>query len=147
LITGSLESAALEDLAGQLPGAKLPLPADWPEVPAAPGEVEQAWMPTGLAEYSEPIVRASGGTVEVDLFAAGGRSVRIVSQPAAMLSPPLDPDARAIEVRGITGRYSPMLGLLEWTEGETSVSIGSATASLDELLAVAASLDAPVESP
>jgi hypothetical protein len=147
LITGSLEWAALEDLAGQLPGAKLPLPADWPEVPAAPGEVEQAWMPTGLAEYSEPIVRASGGTVEVDLFAAGGRSVRIVSQPAAMLSPPLDPDARAIEVRGITGRYSPMLGLLEWTEGETSVSIGSATASLDELLAVAASLHAPVESP
>jgi hypothetical protein len=144
LITGSLESAALEDLAGQLPGAK-PLPADWPEVPAAPGEVEQAWLPTGLAEYSEPIVRASGSTVAVDLFAAGGRSVRIVSQPASMLSPPLDPDARAVMVRGVTGRYSPMLGLLEWTEGETSISIGSATASLDDLLAVAASLTSPAE--
>jgi hypothetical protein len=146
VITGSLESAALEDLANHLPGVKLALPADWPEAPAASGQVEQAWLPSGLTEYSEPIVRASAGIVQVDLFAAGGRSVRIVSEPAAMLSPPLDPDARSVPVRATTGRYSPMLGLVEWTEGETSVSIGSATASLDELLAIAASLTSPDES-
>jgi hypothetical protein len=146
VITGSLESAALEDLANHLPGVKLALPADWPEAPAASGPVERAWLPSGLTEYSEPIVRASAGIVQVDLFAAGGRSVRIVSEPAAMLSPPLDPDARSVPVRETTGRYSPMLGLLEWTEGETSVSIGSATASLDELLAIAASLTSPDES-
>jgi hypothetical protein len=146
VITGSLESAALEDLANALPGVRLAIPADWPEAPAASAQVERAWLPSGLTEYSEPILRASDGIVQVDLFAAGGRSVRIVSQPAGMLSPPLDPDARAIPVRETTGRYSPMLGLLEWTEGETSVSIGSATASLDELLAIAASLTSPDSS-
>jgi hypothetical protein len=143
LISGSVETAALEILANALPGPKLSLPADWPETPAGSGEVEGAWLPAGLAEYSKPIVRASGGIVQVDLFAAGGRSVHIVSQPASMLSPPLDPDARAVEVRGTTGRYSPMLGLLEWTEGQTSVSVGSATASLDALLAIASGLISP----
>lgn len=146
LISGSLASAALVDLAIDLPGVRLVLPTNWPEAPAEPGSSEQAWVPSGLAEYSEPIIRASGDTVQVDLFAAGGRSVRIVSRPASMLSPPLDPDARAVEVRGTIGRYSPMLGLLEWTESETSVSIGSADASLDELLAIAASLVPPVET-
>lgn len=146
VITGSVESAALEDLANGLPGVKLSLPDDWAEALAGPGEVEGAWLPSGLAGYFEPIVQASGQTVQVNLYAAGGRSVRIVSQPAAMLSPPLDPDARAVGVRGTTGRYSPMLGLLEWTEGETSVSIGSSAASLDELLAIATSLVSPDES-
>ena len=146
LITGSVASAALEELASKLPGVRLSLPADWPEAPAELEATARAWLPSGLAEYSEPIVRASGETVQVDLFAAGGRSVRIVSRPASLLSPPLDPDARAVEVRGTTGRYSPMLGLLEWTEGETSVSIGSADASLDELLAIAASLVSPAET-
>ncbi|MEX0667329.1 MAG: hypothetical protein WD313_03270, partial [Acidimicrobiia bacterium] len=143
LISGSLESATLEDLANDLPGVKLFLPADWPEAPADPGAVERAWLPDGMTEYSEPIVRASGEIFEADLFAAGGRSVHIVSRPATTLAPPLDPDARAVEVRGTIGRYSPMLGLLEWTEGDTSVSIGSATASLDELLAIALSLITP----
>ena len=146
LITGSVASAALEDFAGELPGVRLSLPTDWPEAPAKLGATARGWLPSGLTEYSEPIVRASGETVQVDLFAAGGRSVRIVSRPASLLSPPLDPDARAVEVRGTTGRYSPMLGLLEWTEGETSVSIGSADASLDELQAIAASLVSPAEA-
>jgi hypothetical protein len=144
VISGSLETAALEDLANALPGVKLSLPADWPETPADPGAVQRAWLPGGMTEYSEPMVRASGEIVLVDLFAAGGRSVHIVSRPASTLAPPLDPDARAVEMRSTTGRYSPMLGLLEWTEGDTSVSIGSATASLDELLAIASSLIDPL---
>jgi hypothetical protein len=146
VISGSIESATLEDLAGVLPGVKLGLPADWPEAPADPVTMERAWLPGTPGEYAAPIVRGSGEIVLVDLFAAGGRSVRIVSRPASMLTPPLDPDARVVEVRGTTGRYSPMLGLLEWTEGGTSVSVGSATASLDELLAIASSLITPTEN-
>jgi len=140
LVSGSLESSALVDLANELPGTRLSLPADWPETPADAEALQRAWLPVGLAEYSEPIVRAAGEAVLVDLFGAGGRSVHIASQPELTLAPPLDPDARAVEVRGTTGRYSPMLSLLEWTEDETSVSIGSATASLDEMIAIASIL-------
>ena len=142
-ISGSVESSVMERLAEELPGTKLTLPGDWPEAPAPPGVADEAWLPLGLDGYSAPIVRTAGEVLLVDLFAAGGRSVHITFQPASPLSPPLDPDARAVEVRGSTGRYSPMLGLLEWTEGTRSVSIGSTSASLDELLAIASSLVDP----
>ncbi|MGH8927579.1 MAG: hypothetical protein ACRDWH_04475 [Acidimicrobiia bacterium] len=143
VITGSVETDRMVELAAALPGARLAVPTNWPEALAPPDIAASAWRPAGLEGYAEPIVRSVGEVVLIDVFAAGERSAQITIRPATLLTPPLDPDARTVAVRGVSGRYSPMLGLLEWTEEEHSVSIGSTSLSLDELLAIAAALVKP----
>jgi hypothetical protein len=56
------------------------------------------------------------------------------------LTPPLDEDASGVRVRGSDGRWSPGRGELEWVEAGRTFDLRSATLSLEELLAIAASL-------
>jgi hypothetical protein len=50
---------------------------------------------------------------------------------------------RGVRVRGSDGRWSAARGELEWVEGGRTVSLRSATLSLEELLAVADRLKRP----
>ncbi|MGZ7003953.1 MAG: hypothetical protein ACXVLB_17960, partial [Acidimicrobiales bacterium] len=56
------------------------------------------------------------------------------------LAPVEDPDARAVVVRGVTGRFSPNLDELTWTERGHVIVMSTHTVSLDALLATAGSM-------
>jgi hypothetical protein len=58
-----------------------------------------------------------------------------------MLAPPVDVDARGVEVRRTTGRYSPERGELEWTENGITIALRSQSLSLGELLRIADHLE------
>ena len=70
----------------------------------------------------------------------GARGVRIVEAPGDALAPVEDPDARAVVVRGVTGRFSPTLDELTWTEQGHVIVMSTHTVSLDDLLALADSM-------
>ncbi|MGZ4710422.1 MAG: hypothetical protein ACXWBN_16940, partial [Acidimicrobiales bacterium] len=66
--------------------------------------------------------------------------IRIVETPGATLAPVEDPDARAVVVRGVTGRFSPNLDEVTWTERGHVIVMSTHTVSLDALLATAGSM-------
>jgi hypothetical protein len=64
-----------------------------------------------------------------------------VQSPGDRLTPPLDTaDVVAVDVRGTTGRFSPLRGQLEWVEAGSVVTVTSESLGLDELVAVAEDL-------
>lgn len=143
VISGSVDTDRLAVTAGSLPVQSLQVPPDWPEA-ASPIEVAAtAYVPANLRGFGDPIVHSVDGVLVIDLFGAGDRSARITQRPAETLSPPLDPDARAVPARNTTARYSPMLGLLEWIEGGIGFSIEAPTLSVDEIVGIAESLAGP----
>jgi hypothetical protein len=85
-------------------------------------------------------VRVSGSTVTLEYVGAGDRSFRLTESPGDALTPPLDPDTTGVEVRGLTGRYQPGTGELEWVEDGRVFSLRSRSLTLGQLLAVAAGL-------
>jgi hypothetical protein len=141
VLSGSVGSERLLELAASLDLDPRLVPSTWPEAVAVqvpPGVL----LPSGLAGFRAPVVHAGEEVVVVDLIGTDRRSARITQRPGDLLSPPFDPDARAVVVRSTAGRYSPQLGLLEWTEDGISLGVSSATLSLAELLTIAQSLQA-----
>ena len=60
--------------------------------------------------------------------------------PGDALAPVEDPDARAVVVRGVAGRFSPTLDELTWAEHGHVIVMSTHTVSLDVLLALADSM-------
>ncbi|MDP3984491.1 MAG: hypothetical protein Q8Q52_05735, partial [Acidimicrobiia bacterium] len=143
VLYGSVESARLLELAGEVDVAAEAVPSDWPEAEGAATNITGTLIPIGLEDFSDPIVRQSGNVVVIDLIGSGTRSARITQQTGSFLKPPFDPDARIVLVRGLEGRYSPQLGLLEWIEEGTVVGISAPTLSMEELVAIARVLERP----
>ncbi|HXF71341.1 MAG TPA: hypothetical protein VNO79_01855, partial [Actinomycetota bacterium] len=77
----------------------------------------------------------------------GGAWIRVFQQPADELPPATAADVREVEVRGAAGRWSPERSQLEWLEAGLYLSVDAPGASLDDLLAVAASLEPLAASP
>jgi len=71
----------------------------------------------------------------------GTRALLLTESPGDRLTPPLDLSVTAVEVRGQTGRWSSARGELEWSEAGLVLSLRSTTLSLNELLAVARSME------
>jgi hypothetical protein len=85
-------------------------------------------------------VRVDGRTVTLAYAGPGSRGFLLVQTPGDRLAPPLD-DPAGVQVRGADGRWSPARGELEWVERRRVLSLHSTTLSLEELLAIAASLE------
>jgi len=145
IVSGSVDTDQLVEAAGLVPGRDIEVPSDWPESPAAPNVMETAFIPGGLPGFGDPVVGTIDGTVVIDLFGGGDRSARVTQRPGERISPPLDPDARAVAVRGTTARYSPMFGTLEWVEDRIVFSVEAPALSLDEVVTIAESLVSPVD--
>jgi hypothetical protein len=75
--------------------------------------------------------------VDVSVVGPGARGVRVVELGGTPTVPAEDPDARAVRVRGVDGRFSPMLGELTWHERDQLVIVSSRSYTLPELLVFA----------
>ena len=148
VLTGSLTTDAMLDVAGSLEVEGQPVPDTWVEAPTATLDtaadaVNGLMVPVGLEGFGTPTIRADLGVVTLAYAGAGNRAFLLTESVDGRLSPPLEANVRGVLVRGIEGRYSPDRGLLEWVEDELTMSLTSTTLTLDELVAIAAVLREP----
>ena len=138
VLIGSVASEQLLAAASMLPGPHLQVPADWPE---ASQEIRPTiYLPSDVAGFDDPIIHSINDVTVIDLFGGGQRWVRITQQTGERISPPLDPDARAVQLRGLTGRYSPAFGALEWSEQGVLFTIEGQGLSLTEIIGISETL-------
>ena len=146
VVSGSLAPSALARVAAALPVAGRPVPGGWAEaatatLPAARAASPGLLLPRDPAGFAPPAVRVDGEVVTLAYAGAGTRGFLLVQAPGERLTPPLDADASGVRVRRSDGRWSPERGELEWVEDGRTLDLRSATLSLQELLAIAASLE------
>ena len=146
VVMGSVGEADLARVAASLPVAGRPVPAGWAEaatstLPEALAADPGLRRPRDLRGFAPPAVRVDGRTVTLAYPGPGSRGFLLVQAPGDRLAPPLDDDPAGVRVRGADGRWSPARGELEWVEAGRVLTLRSATLSLEELLAVAASLE------
>jgi hypothetical protein len=146
LVTGSVGEADLARVAASLPVAGRPVPAGWAEaatstLPEAVAADPGLRRPRDLRGFAPPAVRVDGRTVTLAYAGPGSRGFLLVQAPGDRLAPPLDDDPAGVQVRGTDGRWSPGRGELEWVERHRTLTLRSATLPLEELLAIAASLE------
>ena len=147
VVMGSVGEADLARVAASLPVAGRPVPAGWAE--AATSTLPEALAADpGLRRPPRPArVRAAGGAGRRTDGHPGLSRARVARLPAGP-GPrrPADPapgrrPGRRPRPRQRDGRWSPARGELEWVEAGRVLTLRSATLSLEELLAVAASLE------
>jgi len=146
LVTGSVSGSDLARVAASLPLAGRPVPPGWAEaatstLPEAAAAHPGLRVPRDLHGFAPPAVRVDGRTVTLAYAGPGARGFLLVQAPGDRLAPPLDDDPVGVRVRGRDGRWSPARGELEWVERHRVLTLRSGTLSLEELLAVAASLE------
>jgi Putative zinc-finger len=146
VVAGSLAPADLERVAAGLGVRGRPVPAGWVEaatatLPRARAASPGLLRPRDPAGFAPPAVRVDGKVVTLAYAGPGSRGFLLVQAPGSRLTPPLDADARGVRVRGSDGRWSAERGQLEWVEAGRVLDLRSATLSLEELLAIAASLE------
>jgi hypothetical protein len=146
VVGGSLAPADLVRVAVALPVTGRPVPAGWAEAATATLPQARAASPGLLhprdpAGFAPPAVRVDGRVVTLAYAGPGSRGFLLVQAPGTRLTPPLDADARGVRVRRSDGRWSAERGQLEWVEHGRVLDLRSATLSLEELLAIAASLE------
>jgi hypothetical protein len=146
VVSGSLAPSGLARVAAALPVAGRPVPGGWAEaaattLPEATAASPGLLRPRAPAGFAPPAVRVDGEVVTLAYAGAGTRGFLLVQAPGERLTPPLDADASGVRVRRSDGRWSPERGELEWVEAGRTFDLRSATLSLEELLAIAASLE------
>lgn len=146
LVTGSLAPTDLERVAGSLAISGRPVPSGWAEAATATPDQALATapgllMPKRLRGFGTPAVRVDGTAVSLAFAGPGARGFLLAETPGTRLSPPMDADVQGVRVRGADGRYSLAREELEWVEGGRVVSLRSTTLSLEDLLAIAQSLE------
>jgi Putative zinc-finger len=145
-VSGSLGGGDLLRVATSLGVRGAAVPPTWAEASLATGSAASRALPgllvpARIGGFGAPAVRVDGATVTFAYTGAGARELVLVQTPGTALAPPVEIDARGVEVRGHTGRYSPDRGELEWVESGVTVSVRSRSLSLSELLRVAAHLE------
>ena len=146
LVTGSVSGADLARVAASLPVTGRPVPAGWAEaatstLPAAAAADPGLRIPRDPRGFAPPAARVDGATVTLAYAGPGARGFLLVQAPGDRLAPPLDDDPVGVRVRGRDGRWSPGRGELEWVEGHRVLTLRSHTLPLEELLAMAATLE------
>lgn len=146
VVTGSVGERALLEIASTLGIGGEPVPASWSEAGAATLEEAATALPGAVAPrrldgFSDPAVQIEGDVVTFAYAGGGSRGFELVEGAGRMLAPPVDVDARGVEVRRTTGRYSPERGELEWTENGITIALRSQSLSLGELLRIADHLE------
>jgi hypothetical protein len=153
-LESNLSREALLRIAGSLPMRGVEAPRGWVEQDTL-AEARHAapflLMPSRLpAEYRIASVQVDGSAVTVHFRRPGaeldGGGIRLHQAEGIGLPPPLELEVLAVQVRGVTGRYSPIRGELEWVEDGVYRSLGGSSLAgspldLQGLLEVARSLE------
>ena len=145
IVTGSLAPTDLRRVAASLPVAGVEVPAGWDEAATTTvNELRRILDVLALpadAGFGAPAARLDGGTATLVFAGPGERGFVLATRPGRALTPPLDPDAVGVEVRGQAARWSPSRGELEWIEGGQLWSMRTATVGLAELVTLADRLE------
>lgn len=147
VVTGSIGPDALRRVAASLPVTAQPVPATWDEAAtttlgALATRLAVLVLPDGRG-FSAPAARLDGDTATLVFAGPGERAITLATRVGNALTPPLDPDAVGVVVRGRDARWSPARGDLEWVESSQVWSLRTATVSLAELIVLADRLHAP----
>lgn len=167
-LESNLPLPRLLEVAGSLPVRGIEVPDEWLErrwrggsvreqvpIEQAIGLVPDLLLPTHLPPdyrlWTNRVVLAGEEVGVTTYFRRPGAElegigIRLHQAPGAGLPPPMDPDVVAVLVRGVTGRYSPTRGELEWVEDGVYRSLRAATLDLAGLLRIAESLADPAEA-
>ncbi|HEX4904310.1 MAG TPA: hypothetical protein VFU93_02580 [Acidimicrobiales bacterium] len=141
VVTGSVGPAVLRRVATSLGVTGRRVPATWDEASTATiGEVAARLDVLVLPDdtgFAPPAARLDGDTASLVFTGPGERLLTLVTRPGSALTPPLDPDAVGVVVRGHDARWSPARGDLEWAEGGQVWSLRTTTIGLGELVGLA----------
>ena len=144
-LTGNIPLEELAGIASDLPVEGGRVPDSWDAAVASLAEARAAVpgleLPRSLAGFGSPALHIEGGFVTARYSGPGIRSVALTQGPGTRLPPPLDNDARTVEVDGHPARWSPSRGELEWIDGDRVISLRSSTVAVGELLAIARTME------
>lgn len=137
VISGSVASEVLIEVASSLQTRGVAVPATWAEAATIRSEDLPPGALVPSAEGWSLLGRIDGDTTTLLLTGGGSQSVLIQQTSGTRLDPPIGPDYSETEVRGISGRYNASETTLEWVENETIVRMRSDTVALAELVELA----------
>lgn len=145
-VTGSLDPDLLREVADRLDVRGEAVPRRWVEASSATLQEARRVLPgllvpPSLQDFAGPGVRVAADTVTLSYAGNGDRGFVLTQSTRDVLAPPLDAHVVGVAVRGVTGRYTPRTGTLEWVEDDRARSIRSATLPLAELLEIAERLE------
>jgi hypothetical protein len=133
LVTGSVSSGSLVEMAASLGVRGLEVPSTWLEA----STVTVADLPDGTLV---PVVTGWSllGRIEEEgttllLTGGGARSVIVTQTPGTQLDPPTGPDFSEVDIRGISARHDLSSSTLEWVEEGVVVRMKSNTVGIEEL--------------
>lgn len=141
-VAGSLGPDQLREVADHLEVRGETVPHGWAESSSATlrdaqERLPELLLPPPLRDFAGPGVRVTDDTVALSYAGNGERGFVLTQSTREVLAPPLDAHVVGVTVRGITGRYTPRTGALEWVEDGRARSLRSTTLSLAELQAIA----------
>jgi len=148
VVLGSLPTEVLLEVANSLSVTGLPVPVGWAEASTASLEEARAafpdlLIPQGIDGFGPAAIRVDDDVVTLAYPGPGNRAFQLAEAVDPELAPPLEANVRGVALRGVQGRYSPDRGLLEWVEGNLTISLKSTSLSLQELVVIAESLAEP----
>jgi hypothetical protein len=158
-------------VAGSLPVTGIPIPQAWAVRSSPEGVTERVTLlqaaaempflvllpasdglPAGYAVASAELVRLHKNTALNVYFQQldtdpGTGGIRLHEEAAKKLPPASSAIQSEVEIRGVTGRWTPDRNQLEWVDQGVYYSLDAAGLSLADLLAVAALLEPYAEPP
>jgi hypothetical protein len=149
VVTGSVDEAELRRVVESLGVTAVPVPPAWPESGSTTvDELERdgvaALVPVGdgpvVSSGASVAIATRGDRIEVAVAGPGARGAHLVELPGTVTLPAEDPDARSVDVRGVSGRWSPTLGELAWVERGHLLVLSTDSLSVAELVALAGDL-------
>ncbi len=145
-ITGSVSSDDLLRIAASVPVTGQPVPRTWAEAATtslrdvALARPELLHAP-GLDGFVGPAVAVDGSQVVLSYTSGGDRTFSLTQLAEHRLGPPVDGVVHSVQIRGVTGRYTPARGTLEWVEDGHVITLRSTTMTGAELAEIAEALE------
>lgn len=137
LVTGSVSTADLVEVASSLDIPGRPVPDIWLEASTvAVDDLPDATLVPEADDWSI-LARIDGTGTTLLLTGGGTRNVIVTQDEGTLLDPPTGPDFSEIDVRGREGRHNLSTSTLEWVENGQVVRMRSETVGVDELVDLA----------
>ncbi len=145
-VTGNMPLEDLVAIAAKLPLEGRAVPETWAQAGVLPladahAALPALELPQGLDGFRDPALRIEDGFVVAHYTGPGIRSFVLTQGAGSHLPPPLDNDARTVDLGDRRARWSPARGELEWVDHDRLISLRSNTLGLGELVDIAGAME------